>query len=131
MIRLPILILCATLPAVEIAGRTVAVDRPGDWYDPTASHHAQHAAMGVPTGLASACIDDPLARYGTSFASGLAVGLAYEVYQSKDGAWIDAVDAGWVAAGSLLTTALVDLTGEAVQILVTDDSAAVAVAWGF
>lgn len=106
----------AALSGVEIAGRIVAVHRPDAWYDPTASNHGKHLLMGVPTGLLSAEIDDPVARYATSLTTGAVVGIGWEIYMSRHGKWIDPVDAAWVVAGSLATTALADLTGQAFAV---------------
>lgn len=119
-----LIIASAALSGVEIAGRIVAVDRPDAWYDPSVSNHGKHFLMGVPGGLVSAAIDDPVTRYAASFTAGAVVGLGWELYMSREGRWINPVDAAWVVAGSLVTTALVDLTGQAFSVTGSDSSVA-------
>jgi hypothetical protein len=134
MIR-PIL---ATIAAVPLLGAVVAIDRPADWLEPSASHHGKHGLGGIPLGVASASLVSlatgaRAAKYAVAIGTGAVVGVGYEVAMGwgSTGTYMDPVDALWVVSGAIVGAALVDLTGQAVTVVAGPHQVAVAIAFRF
>jgi hypothetical protein len=114
----------------------VAVDRPGDWWNPQASHHSHHMEGGVVIGAlgyeGAALVTDARDRriaFGT--AVGVAVGVAYEVEQAGGGTLADPVDAAWVGVGALIGAVVADATNDAVSVALSPRGASIIVAMHF
>ncbi len=130
--------LLATIAAVPLLGAVVAIDRPSDWWEPSASHHEMHGLGGVALGFTSASLvslatDARAAKYAVAIGTGAVVGVGYEVAHGwgSDGTYMDPVDALWVVGGSVVGAALVDLTGQAVTVVAGPRQVAVGIAFRF
>lgn len=128
----------ACLPALDLGRAHVAVDQPDAWYDPNASHHMEHAVMGALIGAPTYTVtrivsDSRTAGYVAATGAGMLLGSLYEIQRGADGsAFIDPVDALlWTGGGALAGAFLADMTGEAISLIVTPDSAAVGLAFTF
>jgi hypothetical protein len=126
----------ATIAAVPLLGAVVAIDRPSEWLEPSASHHGLHAAGGVALGVASAGLvslatDARAAKYAVAIGTGAVVGVGYEVAMGwgSTGTYMDPVDALWVVSGAIVGAALVDLTGRLVTVAAGPRQVAVAIAF--
>ncbi len=123
--------------ALDVGRAHIAVDRPSEWDEWDSSHHKEHFAMGCVVGAPSFLIaryaaDSRPAGYLAAGVAGLVTGYGYEIQRGWDGsAYVDSVDAGYVLVGSLASAFVCDMTGEAISLIVTPDSASVgyAVRW--
>jgi hypothetical protein len=115
----------------------VAVDRPGDWWNPQASHHAEHAMGGALIGVAgymgaSLVTDDSDKRIAMGTACGLAIGAAFELERGRDGGcYVDPVDVAWTTAGALVGAVVADLTNDLATVAFGPRGASITVAWRF
>lgn len=139
---LPILALLAAFAApgyaLTLGSAYVAVDNPSEWHEWDSSHHDQHfilgAAIGIPTYTVTRIVSESrTAGYVAATGAGMLIGSLYELQRGYDGsAYVDPVDALlWTGGGALAGAFLADMTGEAISLIVTPDSAAVGLAWEF
>ncbi len=118
------------------AGMDVAVDRPGDWWHPSASHHGMHAEGGAVVGVvgymgAAMVTDASDERIAMGTALGLAVGVGYELARAGGSCVADPVDAAYVVAGAFVGAVLADLTNDAVTVALNPRGASVILAFRF
>jgi hypothetical protein len=121
----------------------VAVDRPGDWWNPQASHHGLHAAGGAVIGAlgyegAALLTDQRDRRVACATALGLAAGAAYELAAAgglcsdQHGEPIaDPVDALWVGIGAFVGATVAAATNDVVSVALSPRGASIIVAMHF